>query len=61
MSEVFNFDDGKQRFKVRIRRNENNSYVVIINRGDDKEEKELNVNAKILGTGQFQFTLENIV
>lgn len=60
MSEIFNFDDGKQRFEVRLRRNDDNTYVVIINRGDD-EEKELQVNAKILSTGQFQFTLENIV
>lgn len=61
MSEVFSFDDGSQRFEVRLRRNENNSYVVIINRGDDKEEKELHVRAKVLGAGQFQFTLDNII
>lgn len=61
MSEVFNFNDGKQRFEVRLRRNENNSYVVVINRGNDEEEKELQVNAKILGAGQFQFTLDNII
>ena len=60
MSEVFNFDDGKQRFEVRLRRNDDNSYVVVINREDD-EEQELQVNAKILGAGQFQFTLENVI
>ena len=59
MSEVFNFDDGKQRFEVRLRRNDDNSYVVVINRDD--EEKELQVNAKILGAGQFQFSLENVI
>ncbi|MFX0185005.1 MAG: biotin/lipoyl-containing protein [Candidatus Hodarchaeota archaeon] len=61
MSEVFNFNDGKQRFEVRLRRNEDNSYVVVINRGNEEEEKELQVNAKILGAGQFQFTLDNII
>ena len=61
MSEVFSFDDGSQRFEVRLRRNENNSYVIIINRGDDKEEKELHVSAKVLGAGQFQCTLDNII
>jgi 3-methylcrotonyl-CoA carboxylase alpha subunit len=60
MSEVFNFDDGKQRFEVRLRRNDDNSYVVVINREDD-EEKELQVSAKILGAGQFQFMLENVI
>ena len=60
MSEVFNFEDGKQRFEVRLRRNDDNSYVVVINR-EDKEEQEVQVSAKILGTGQFQFTLENII
>ncbi|UCG01026.1 MAG: biotin/lipoyl-binding protein [Candidatus Heimdallarchaeota archaeon] len=60
MSEVFNFDDGKQRFEVRLRRNDDDSYVIVINR-KDKEEQELQVSAKILGTGQFQFTLENII
>ncbi|MFX1518224.1 MAG: biotin/lipoyl-containing protein [Promethearchaeota archaeon] len=59
MSEVFNFDDGKQRFEVRLRRNDDNSYVVVINRDD--EEKELQVSAKILGAGQFQFSLENVI
>ncbi len=59
MSEVFNFDDGKDRFEVRIRRNENNSFVVVINRGE--EEEELQVSAKVLGAGQFQFTLDNII
>ncbi|MFX1506134.1 MAG: biotin/lipoyl-containing protein [Promethearchaeota archaeon] len=60
MSEVFNFDDGKQRFEVRLRRNDDNSYVIVINR-EDEEEKELQVSAKILGAGQFQFSLENII
>ncbi|MFX0123170.1 MAG: biotin/lipoyl-containing protein [Candidatus Hodarchaeota archaeon] len=60
MSEVFNFDDGKQRFEVRLRRNDDNSYVIVINR-EDGEEQELQVSAKILGAGQFQFTLENVI
>lgn len=60
MSEVFNFDDGKQRFEVRLRRNEDNSYVIVIIRGDE-EEKEIQVSAKVLGAGQFQFSLENII
>ncbi len=61
MSEVFNFDDGTQRFEVRLRRNENDSYVIIINRGEKEEEKEVQVSAKVLGVGQFQFTLDNII
>ena len=61
MSEVFNFDDGKDRFEVRLRRKENNSFVVVINRGEEEEEKELQVSAKVLGAGQFQFTLDNII
>lgn len=61
MSEVFNFDDGKQRFEVRLRRNENNSFVAVVNRGNDEEEEELQVIAKVLGAGQFQFTLDNII
>ena len=61
MSEVFNFDDGKDRFEVRIRRNENNSFVIVINRGEEEEEEELQVSAKVLGAGQFQFTLDNII
>ncbi|MFX0050828.1 MAG: biotin/lipoyl-containing protein [Candidatus Hermodarchaeota archaeon] len=61
MSEVFNFDDGKQRFEVRLRRNENNSFVAVINRGNDEEEEKLQVIAKVLGAGQFQFTLDNII
>jgi len=61
MSEVFNFDDGKHRFEVRLRRNKNNSYVVMIHRGDGAEEKKLQVSAKVLGTGQFQFSLDNVI
>ncbi|MHA2246371.1 MAG: biotin/lipoyl-containing protein [Candidatus Hodarchaeales archaeon] len=61
MSEVFNFDDGKNRFEVRLRRNENNSFVVVINRGEEEEENEIQVSAKVLGAGQFQFTLDNII
>ncbi len=60
MSEVFIFDDGTQRFEVRLRRNENNSFVAIIKKGEEAE-KELQVSAKVLGTGQFQFSLENII
>ncbi|UCE14422.1 MAG: biotin/lipoyl-binding protein [Candidatus Heimdallarchaeota archaeon] len=61
MSEVFNFNDGTKRYEVRLRRNEDNSYIVVINRGDEEEEKELQVSAKVLGAGQFQFTLDNII
>ncbi|MFX1284902.1 MAG: biotin/lipoyl-containing protein [Promethearchaeota archaeon] len=61
MSEIFNFDDGKHRFEVRLRRNENNSYVIVINRGEEEEEKELQVSAKVLGAGQFQFSLDNVI
>jgi biotin carboxyl carrier protein len=61
MSEVFIFDDGTRRFKVRLRRDENNSFVAIIQKGEEEEEKELQVSAKVLGTGQFQFSLENII
>lgn len=61
MSEVFNFNDGTKRFEVRLRRNEDNSYVIVINRGDEEGEKELQVCAKVLGAGQFQFTLNNVI
>ncbi|MHA1941228.1 MAG: acetyl-CoA carboxylase biotin carboxyl carrier protein subunit [Candidatus Hodarchaeales archaeon] len=60
MSEIFNFDDGKKRFEVRLRRDENNEYYVILKDNSD-EEKELTVTAKVLGSGQFQFTLDNII
>ena len=59
MSETFNFDDGNQRFEVRLRRDENNEFYIIIKTQDD--EKEIQVTAKVLGSGQFQFTLDNIV
>ncbi|MHA1974211.1 MAG: biotin/lipoyl-containing protein [Candidatus Hodarchaeales archaeon] len=55
MSEIFTFDDGNQRHEVRLRRDENNRFFVSI--GD----KEVQVNAKVLGSGQFQFTLNNMV
>ncbi len=60
MSEVFNFDDGKNRFEVRLRRDDNNGYSVIIKDHEDNE-KEITVTAKVLGSGQFQFTLDNII
>ncbi|PWI47285.1 hypothetical protein CEE45_12380 [Candidatus Heimdallarchaeota archaeon B3_Heim] len=60
MSEVFNFDDGNQRFEVRLRRDDNDGYYVVIKDHEDNE-KEITVTAKVLGTGQFQFTLENII
>jgi len=60
MSETFNFDDGNQRFEVRLRRDENNEYYIIIKTQDD-EEKEIQVTAKVLGSGQFQFTLDNVI
>jgi 3-methylcrotonyl-CoA carboxylase alpha subunit len=60
MSEIFNFDDGNKRFEVRLRRDENNEYYVIL-KDENDEEKELTVTAKVLGSGQFQFTLDNII
>ncbi len=60
MSEIFNFDDGTHRFEVRLRRDDNNNYFVVV-KGEDGEEKELNVSARVLGVGQFQFTLDNII
>ena len=61
MSEIFNFDDGKKRFEVRLRRDENNGYFVIIRDNEKDEEKEISVTAKVLSAGQFQFTLDNII
>jgi 3-methylcrotonyl-CoA carboxylase alpha subunit len=60
MSEVFTFDDGEKRFEVRLRRDENNSFFVVVRDENDKE-KEVQVNAKVLGEGQFQFTLGPII
>ena len=60
MSEIFNFDDGTHRFEVRLRRDDNNNYFVVV-KGEDGEEKVLNVSARVLGVGQFQFTLDNII
>jgi len=60
MSETFNFDDGNQRFEVRLRRDENNEFYVVI-KNQDNDEREIRVSAKILGSGQFQFTLDNII
>lgn len=60
MSETFNFDDGNQRFEVRLRRDENNEYYIII-KNQDNNERETQVTAKVLGSGQFQFTLDNII
>jgi len=60
MSETFNFDDGNQRFEVRLRRDEKNEFYVVIKNQDD-DEQEIQVTAKVLGSGQFQFTLENII
>ena len=60
MSETFNFDDGTQRFEVRLRRDEDNGYFVII-KNQDNDEREIKVTAKVLGSGQFQFTLDNII
>ena len=60
MSEVFNFDDGNNRFEVRLRRDDNNGYSVIIKDHEDNE-KEITVTAKVLGAGLFQFTLDNII
>jgi 3-methylcrotonyl-CoA carboxylase alpha subunit len=60
MSETYNFDDGNQRFEVRLRRDENDDFYIIIKNQDD-DEKEIQVSAKVLGSGQFQFTLDNII
>ena len=60
MSEIFNFDDGNQRYEVRLRRDDNNEYSVII-KDKDEQEKEITVTAKVLGAGSFQFTLDNII
>lgn len=60
MSEVFTFDDGEKRFEVRLRRDENNTFFAIIKDEDDKE-KEVQVSARVLGEGQFQFTLGPII
>ncbi len=60
MSETFNFDDGNQRFEVRLRRDENNEFYVVI-KNQDNDEQEIQVTAKVLGSGQFQFTLDNII
>ncbi len=60
MSEIFNFDDGTHRFEVRLRRDDNNNYVVVV-KNENGEEKELSVSARVLGVGQFQFTLDNII
>ncbi len=60
MSEIFTFDDGTQRFEVRLRRDENNSYIIVI-QNEDNEEREIQVSARALGVGQFQFTLDNII
>ncbi|NHJ02441.1 MAG: biotin/lipoyl-binding protein [Candidatus Heimdallarchaeota archaeon] len=61
MSENFTFEKGNRRFMVRLRRDEEtNSYFAIIQE-EDGSEKEIQVTAKVLGVGQFQFTLENII
>ena len=60
MSETFNFDDGNQRFEVRLRRDENNEFYIVI-KNEVNDEQEIKVTAKVLGSGQFQFTLDNIV
>lgn len=60
MSEIFNFDDGKKRFEVRLRRDDNNGYYIII-KDNSEQEKEVAVTAKVLGAGQFQFTLDNVI
>ena len=60
MSEIFNFDDGNQRFEVRLRRDDNNEFYVVIKNQED-DEQEIQVSAKVLGSGQFQFTLDNVI
>ncbi|WP_455142084.1 biotin/lipoyl-containing protein [Candidatus Hodarchaeum mangrovi] len=55
MSDIFTFDDGRRRHEVRLRRDEKNNFFVVV--GD----KEIQVQAKVLGVGQFQFTLDNII
>lgn len=54
MSEIFYFNDGTKRREVRIRKVGENFLAKV----DDGKEEE--IQAKILGQGQFQFTIENI-
>ena len=60
MSEIFTFEDGNRRFEVRLRRQEDNSFDLIVQE-EDGSEREVKVTAKVLGVGLFQFTLDNIV
>ncbi len=60
MSEIFTYENGNRRFEVRLRRDENNSYFAIVQQ-EDGSEREVQVSAKVLGVGQFQFTLDNII
>ncbi len=60
MSGTYTFDDGKQRFEVRLRRDENDNYFIVI-KNQENDEQEIQVSARVLGTGQFQFTLDNII
>lgn len=60
MSEVFTFHDGEKRFEVRLRREEDNSFIAIIKDENDKEKK-IQVTAKVLSEGQFQFTLGPVI
>ena len=60
MSEFFRFDDGLHKYEVRLRKEDEN-YFIVINKEGDAEEREVEVTAKVLGSGQFQFALENII
>lgn len=60
MSEFFRFDDGLHKYEVRLRKNGDNYLIAIMKEGD-VEEREVKVTAKVLGSGQFQFALENII
>jgi 3-methylcrotonyl-CoA carboxylase alpha subunit len=60
MSEFFRFDDGLHKYEVRLRKEEDN-FVIVIQKDGEDEEREVQVTAKMLGSGQFQFALENII
>ncbi|MFW9778123.1 MAG: biotin/lipoyl-containing protein [Candidatus Heimdallarchaeota archaeon] len=60
MSEFFRFDDGLHKYEVRLRKEVDN-YVIVIRKDGEDTENEVQVTAKMLGSGQFQFALENII
>ncbi|MFW9856269.1 MAG: acetyl-CoA carboxylase biotin carboxyl carrier protein subunit [Candidatus Thorarchaeota archaeon] len=60
MSEFFRFDDGLHKYEVRLRK-EMDNYVIVIRKDGEDPENEVQVTAKMLGSGQFQFALKNII